>query len=127
MEKLQIYGNDYDTPDGTGVRDYIHVVDLVAAHLQALDYLDTTADSFSVFNLGCGHGHSVLEIVKTFEQAIGRNTPLPHVMAPRRPGDSAAVWADASRANQKLKWRATKNLEAMCADSWRFYQQNKTK
>ncbi|MDI9313917.1 MAG: UDP-glucose 4-epimerase GalE [Hydrotalea sp.] len=127
MEKLQIYGNDYDTPDGTGVRDYIHVVDLVAAHIKALAYLDKTKDSLSVFNLGCGHGHSVLEMVKTFEEATGRNTPLPRLMAPRRPGDSAAVWTDASHANHILQWRASKNLKDMCVDAWRFYQQSKGK
>ena len=127
IKELKIYGNDYDTPDGTGVRDYIHVVDLVTAHLKALDYLDHSHEALSVFNLGCGRGHSVLEMVKIFEESIGRNQPLPHVIAPRRPGDSSAVWTDASRANNLLHWRATKNVKDMCVDAWRFYQHNKRK
>lgn len=124
MEKLQIFGDDYDTPDGTGIRDYIHVVDLVAAHIKALAYLDNHP-GFNVFNLGRGHGYSVLEMLKTFEEATGRNKPLPVTITNRRPGDSPAVWADATRANQVLGWHAEKDLTQMCVDSWRFYQQSK--
>ncbi|MGI9461357.1 MAG: UDP-glucose 4-epimerase GalE [Alphaproteobacteria bacterium] len=124
IEKLHIYGDDYDTTDGTGVRDYIHVVDLVAAHLKTLDYLDNS-HGFTIFNLGRGHGYSVLDMVKTFEKSIGRNIPLPAIITKRRLGDTPAVWADASLAEKKLSWRAEKNLEDMCKDSWQFYQNNK--
>ncbi|MCX8516080.1 MAG: UDP-glucose 4-epimerase GalE, partial [Alphaproteobacteria bacterium] len=120
--ELTIYGDDYATPDGTGVRDYIHVVDLVAAHLAAFQYLEKRG-GYSVFNLGRGIGYSVREMVKVFGETIGR--PISHKMAARRPGDSAAIWADPGHAEKILGWRATRDLPAMCADSWRFYQYSK--
>jgi UDP-glucose 4-epimerase len=118
---LQVFGNDYDTPDGTGVRDYLHVLDLAAGHVDALRYLLDTRRSCTV-NLGTGRGHSVLEVVAAFERASGR--PVPVQFAPRRAGDIDASYADASLAHQLLGWQATRDLDAMCADGWRWQQQN---
>ena len=118
---LQIFGNDYNTPDGTGVRDYIHVLDLAAGHVAALHYLLDQRRPITA-NLGTGSGHSVLEVVRAFEHASAR--PVPVQFAPRRPGDIAASYADATRAHQLLGWRATRDLAAMCADSWRWQHQN---
>jgi UDP-glucose 4-epimerase len=118
---LQVFGNDYDTPDGTGVRDYIHVLDLAAGHVDALRYLLDQRRSVTA-NLGTGLGHSVLEVVHAFEHASGREVPVQ--FAPRRPGDVAASYADASLARELLGWRATRDLAAMCADSWRWQHQN---
>jgi UDP-glucose 4-epimerase len=119
--KLSIYGNDYDTPDGTGVRDYIHVLDLAAGHVAALQRLLGGGQSFTV-NLGTGRGHSVLEVVRAFERASGR--PIPYEIVPRRPGDVAACYADPTRARSLLGWQATRDLDAMCADSWRWQSMN---
>ena len=119
--RLQVYGHDYPTPDGTGVRDYIHVMDLAEGHVAALRRLFEAPDSFTV-NLGTGRGHSVLEVVKAYEQASGR--PVPFDLVPRRPGDVAACYADPLRASELLGWRAQRGLEAMCADSWRWQQRN---
>lgn len=116
-EYLSIFGNDYPTPDGTGIRDYIHVVDLAQGHLKALDYLSTHAGS-EVFNLGTGQGYSVLEMVKAFEKASGRN--VPYRIAPRRPGDVAESYADTHKANAKLNWVASRGIAEMCADTWRW-------
>lgn len=116
-EKLQVFGNDYDTPDGTGVRDYIHVVDLAAGHVAALGRLFDAAGSFTV-NLGTGQGHSVLEVVRAYELASGR--VLPFEIVARRPGDVAACYADPARAQALLGWRAEHDLARMCADSWRW-------
>ena len=118
---LQVFGNDYDTPDGTGVRDYIHVLDLAAGHVDALRYLLAQRRSITA-NLGTGRGHSVLEVVHAFEHASGREVPVQ--FAPRRPGDIAASYADATLARELLGWRATRDLAAMCADSWRWQHQN---
>jgi UDP-glucose 4-epimerase len=120
-ERLQVFGNDYDTPDGTGVRDYIHVLDVAEGHVQALRYLLDKRCSITA-NLGTGHGHSVLEVVRAFERASGKSVPCD--FAPRRPGDVAASYADVSRAAELLAWRATRDLDAMCADSWRWQRMN---
>ena len=118
---LQVFGNDYGTPDGTGVRDYIHVLDLAAGHVDALRYLLAQRRSITA-NLGTGRGHSVLEVVHAFEHASGREVPVQ--FAPRRPGDIAASYADATLAHELLGWRATRDLATMCADSWRWQHQN---
>jgi UDP-glucose 4-epimerase len=120
-DRLQIFGDDYDTPDGTGVRDYIHVVDLAAGHVAALDQLFASGASMTV-NLGTGRGHSVLEVVRAFEAASGRAVPT-EVVA-RRPGDIAACYADPSLAAELLGWRATRDLETMCRDAWRWQRMN---
>lgn len=120
-ETLKVFGNDYDTPDGTGVRDYIHVVDVAEGHLAALQKLLGSPGSLTV-NLGTGRGHSVLEVVKAFERASGRT--IPYEFAPRRPGDVAACYADPSRAQELLGWRAVRDLDTMCADSWRWQSLN---
>jgi UDP-glucose 4-epimerase len=120
-ERLQVFGNDYNTPDGTGVRDYIHVLDLAQGHVDALRYLLDTKRSITA-NLGTGRGHSVLEVVRAFEQASGRDVPLQIVA--RRPGDIDACYADVSLANEVLGWRATRDLATMCADSWRWQEMN---
>jgi UDP-glucose 4-epimerase len=115
--QLQVYGNDYDTADGTGVRDYIHVCDLAEGHVAALQYLFDAQRSLTV-NLGTGQGHSVLEVVRAYAQASGRE--IPYVFAPRRPGDVAVCYADPARAAHFLGWRARLGLDRMCADSWRW-------
>lgn len=120
-ESLKIFGNDYDTPDGTGVRDYIHVVDLAQGHVAALQHLLGAGGSLTV-NLGTGRGHSVLEVVRAFERASGR--PIAYEFAPRRPGDVAACYADPTLARERLGWQATRDLAAMCADSWRWQSMN---
>ena len=121
-EKLQVFGDDYDTPDGTGVRDYIHVEDLAAGHIAALEKLVTTDEPVSTWNLGSGRGTSVLELVKAFEVAVGR--PIPYEVVARRHGDVASSYADPSRANAELGWSTTKSVEEMCADAWRWQSQN---
>jgi UDP-glucose 4-epimerase len=120
-EKLSVWGDDYDTPDGTGVRDYIHVVDLAEGHVAAVQRLLGHAGSFTV-NLGTGRGHSVLEVVAAFAAASGR--AIPYEIRPRRPGDVASCWADPSRAQQLLGWRATRDLATMCTDAWRWQSNN---
>lgn len=116
-DKLRIFGNDYPTPDGTGLRDYIHVMDLADGHLAALQYAHGRA-GMHVFNLGTGHGTSVLEMLTAFSKACGR--ALPHEFAPRRPGDVAACWADPARAESQIGWRASRTLDDMCTDTWRW-------
>ena len=116
LPKLSVFGDDYDTPDGTGVRDYIHVVDLAEGHRAALAY--PGASAFRAINLGTGTGYSVLEMVRAFERASNRAVPFEIV--PRRPGDVAACYADPSEARQTLQWEASRGLEAMCASSWAF-------
>lgn len=120
-EFLNVWGNDYPTPDGTGVRDYIHVCDLAEGHVAALDYLDRESDMLTV-NLGTGQGYSVLDMVKAFEKASGRS--IPYQIRPRRTGDSARCWADPSLAKQLLGWQATRDLNRMCADAWRWQQRS---
>lgn len=120
-EFLNVWGNDYATPDGTGVRDYIHVVDLALGHLKALERLQKQAECLTV-NLGTGMGYSVLDMVRAFEQASGR--PVPYQVAPRRAGDIAACYADPAQALALLGWRAQRGLDAMCADAWRWQSGN---
>ncbi|MGZ5712945.1 MAG: UDP-glucose 4-epimerase GalE [Caldimonas sp.] len=119
--RLQVFGADYDTADGTGVRDYLHVEDLAEGHVAALAHLLGGAGSFTV-NLGTGRGVSVLELVRAFERASGRAVPFE--IAPRRPGDVAACYADPAGAERLLGWKAGRDLDAMCADSWRWQQAN---
>lgn len=121
-DKLSVFGDDYDTPDGTGVRDYIHVDDLAAGHVAALERVAAGSDPMSVWNLGTGQGVSVLEVIRAFERASGR--PIPFEVAPRRAGDIAASYADPTRANNELGWRATKTIDDMCADTWRWQSRN---
>jgi UDP-glucose 4-epimerase len=120
-ERLNVWGKDWDTPDGTGVRDYLHVVDLARGHVRALEAIDRLP-GFTPVNLGTGSGTSVLQMVEAFEQANG--VKIPYVIAPRRPGDIAACWADPARAAQLLQWRAERTLAQMCADGWRWQRQN---
>ena len=119
--EVVVFGNDYPTPDGTGVRDYIHVVDLARGHLKALDALRNTQGALTI-NLGTGRGYSVLEMIKAFSLACGRE--LPYRIAARRPGDVAACYADPSLAAEVLGWRAERGIEQMCADSWRWQSRN---
>ena len=120
-ERLHVFGNDYPTPDGTGIRDYLHVMDLADAHVKALDYA-TTHTGCEAFNLGTGQGHSVLELVRAFEHASGRKIPC--TITQRRPGDVAEIWANPARAMQVLGWAAQYDLAAMCADTWRWQRDN---
>ena len=121
LEKVHVFGSDYDTPDGTGVRDYIHVVDLAKGHVAALKKLDTKCGLF-VCNLGTGKGYSVLDVVHAYEKACGHN--LPYVIDPRRPGDIAACYADPAKAREELGWEAQLGIEEMCASSWKWQSQN---
>jgi len=122
LEKLRIFGDDYDTPDGTPLRDYIHVEDLAAGHVAALARLTSTDRSVSTWNLGTGKGTSVFEMLHAFERAVGR--ALPYEVVGRRPGDIATSYADPGRANAELGWTATRTIDDMCADSWRWQSQN---
>ena len=119
LQSVGVFGDDYDTPDGTGVRDYIHVVDLARGHVAALQHMK---DGANVYNLGTGSGTSVLEIIKAFSKACGRD--LPYDIKPRRAGDIAACYADCSKAERELGWRAELSIEQACADSWRWQSQN---
>jgi UDP-glucose 4-epimerase len=121
-EKLMVFGNDYDTVDGTGVRDYLHVEDLADGHVRAVQYASRAADSFSAINLGTGRGTSVLQLVRAFEQASGKTIAC--AMQPRRPGDIASAWADPALAYRLLGWKAERSIEQMCADGWRWQSQN---
>jgi UDP-glucose 4-epimerase len=121
LEKLRVFGDDYPTPDGTGVRDYIHVVDLARGHLFALDAL-ARLDAGFVVNLGTGRGYSVLEVVKAFEQASGR--PVPYEIVARRPGDIAECYANPATAERLLGWKAEFGIERMCQDHWRWQEKN---
>ena len=121
-EKLSVFGNDYDTHDGTGVRDYIHVVDLARGHLKALEYINRGNKGSEVFNLGTGTGYSVLDIVKAFSQVSG--VEIPYVIVDRRPGDVAVVTADPAKANEKLEWNAEFTLDEMCRDSYNWQSKN---
>ena len=121
LKELSVFGDDYPTPDGTGVRDYIHVVDLAIGHLRAIEKL-AEKPGYKVYNLGTGNGYSVLQIVKAFEVASGRK--VPYVIKPRRPGDIAECWADPALAARELHWTATRGIEKMCEDAWRWQSQN---
>lgn len=121
-EKLLVFGDDYDTADGTGERDYIHVVDLAQGHVAALDHLDDMIEPARSFNLGTGTPTSVLQLLRAFERAAGHE--LPYEVVGRRAGDLAASYADPTRAEQELGWRATRTIDDMCADTWRWQSQN---
>lgn len=121
LKELSVFGNDYDTIDGTGVRDYIHVVDIAIGHIRALEKLETNS-GLVTYNLGTGNGFSVLQLVKAFSKACGKE--IPYKIAPRRAGDVAICYADPSKANRELNWKAEKSLEQMCEDSWRWQKNN---
>ena len=121
LDHLRVFGNDYDTPDGTGVRDYIHVVDLAKGHIKAIERANKI-NGVEVYNLGTGKGYSVLDIVKNFEKATG--IKIKYEITPRRAGDIATCYADPSKAEKVLGWKAEKSLEDMCKDSWKFTQNN---
>ena len=121
LEKVHVFGNDYPTPDGTGVRDYIHVVDLARGHVCAIQKLETNCGLF-ICNLGTGKGYSVLEVLHAFEKACGKQ--IPYVIDPRRPGDIAECYADPTKAKNELGWVAQYGIEDMCADSWNWQQKN---
>lgn len=120
-DKLSVFGDDYPTPDGTGVRDYIHVIDLANGHLKALEKLETSPGVVT-YNLGTGHGYSVLDVVKAFEKASGRK--VPYKIVDRRPGDVAQCYADPTKAEKELGWCATRGIDEMCADTWRWQSNN---
>ena len=119
---LNVNGNDYNTPDGTGVRDYIHVVDLADGHIKALQKMDSMTGGVKIYNLGTGKGSSVFDVLHAFERACGRE--LPYVIAPRRPGDCDANYADPSLAEKELGWKAKYDLDDMCRDAWNWQQKN---
>jgi UDP-glucose 4-epimerase len=121
-ERLTVFGGDYPTADGTCERDYIHVVDLAAGHVAALDHLDDMATDVRAYNLGTGSGTSVLQLLHAFERAVGRK--LPYEVGPRRPGDLPAFWADPTRARAELGWEAARTIDDMCADTWRWQSAN---
>ena len=117
LEKVHVFGDDYPTVDGTGVRDYIHVVDLAIGHLKAIE--KRTGDAgVHIYNLGTGNGYSVLQVIKAFEKACGKE--IPYQIDPRRPGDIAECWADPAKAKAELDWVAQRGIEEMCEDSWRW-------
>lgn len=121
LKELGVFGNDYDTPDGTGVRDYIHVVDLAIGHVKALKKIEEKA-GLCIYNLGTGHGYSVLDIVKNFEEASG--VKIPYVIKERRAGDIATCYSDATKAKEELGWVAERGIKEMCEDSWRWQKNN---
>jgi UDP-glucose 4-epimerase len=121
LEKLGVFGDDYDTPDGTGVRDYIHVVDLAKGHVKAMKKFEDTPE-VRIYNLGTGNGYSVLQVLHAFEKACGKT--LPYEIKPRRAGDIATCYADPSRAKAELGWEAEYGIEEMCEDSWRWQSMN---
>ena len=120
LKELSVFGNDYNTPDGTGVRDYIHVVDLAKGHVKALEKLNKEGKGLYIYNLGTGKGYSVLDMVKAFEKATGKK--VPYKIAPRRAGDIATCYADPKKAKEELGWVAEKTLEDMCLDSWNYIE-----
>ena len=121
LARLPVYGNDYPTPDGTGIRDYLHVVDLAIGHLKAIEKLKTNPGAVA-YNLGTGQGYSVLEMVAAFERACGKK--IPYEIVGRRPGDVAISYADPSKAGEELGWEAVRDIDAMCADTWRWQSHN---
>ena len=123
LEQLSVFGNDYDTHDGTGVRDYIHVVDLAKGHVKALDKIDKEGQGIYIYNLGTGTGYSVLDMVNAFEKSTGKK--VNYRITDRRPGDIAVCYADPKKASEELGWMAEKNLEDMCKDSWNYIEKNK--
>lgn len=123
LPELSVFGNDYNTPDGTGVRDYIHVVDLAKGHVKALEKLDKENEGLYIYNLGTGTGYSVLDMVKAFEETTGKE--VKYKIAPRRAGDIATCYADPAKAKKELNWATEKTLEDMCRDSWNYIEKNK--
>lgn len=123
LKELSIFGNDYDTPDGTGVRDYIHVVDLAKGHINALEKLEKEGEGLFIYNLGTGKGYSVLDIVKTFEEATGMK--VLYKIAPRRAGDIDTCYSDPTKAKNELGWKAERDLRQMCKDSWNYIERKK--
>lgn len=121
LKEVGVFGNDYDTPDGTGVRDYIHVMDLAEGHVKALQKFDD-ANGVYIYNLGTGQGYSVLDMIHAFSRAVGRE--IPYVIKPRRAGDIAACYADPAKAKKELGWEARRGIDEMCADGWRWQSQN---
>lgn len=121
LEKVHVFGNDYPTPDGTGVRDYIHVVDLAGGHVCAIRKLEQDP-GLVIYNLGTGHGYSVLDVIHAFEKACGKE--IPYVIDPRRAGDIAECWADPSKAEKELGWKAQYGIDEMCADTWNWQSRN---
>lgn len=121
LKELGVFGNDYDTPDGTGVRDYIHVVDLAKGHVKALQKIDEKC-GLKIYNLGTGKGYSVLDIVKNFEAATGMK--VPYVIKDRRPGDIATCYCNPGKAAEELGWKAENGIKVMCEDSWRWQKKN---
>ena len=121
LKELSVFGNDYDTIDGTGVRDYIHVVDIAIGHIRALEKLESNS-GLVTYNLGTGNGFSVLQLVEAFSKACGKK--IPYKIAPRRAGDVAICYADPSKANKELNWKAERSLKQMCEDSWRWQKNN---
>jgi len=118
LPRLSIFGDDYETPDGTGVRDFIHVEDLAAGHLSALQRIGASTPGIGIWNLGTGKGTSVLELVHTFQRISGK--PVPYDIVDRRPGDAAVSFADPTLANRELGWHAVRTVEDMCLDAWRW-------
>ena len=123
LKELSVFGNDYDTPDGTGVRDYIHVVDLAKGHLCALNKIEKEGKGLYIYNLGTGKGYSVLDMVKAFEETTGKK--VPYKITERRPGDIATCYADPQKAKEELNWTAEKDINDMCKDTWNFIEKNK--
>ncbi len=121
-KEVRVFGNDYDTPDGTGVRDYIHVVDLAKGHVKALEKLKKEHVGIRPYNLGTGKGYSVFDMIKAYSKACGKD--LPYTLMERRPGDIAACYAETRRAQEELGWAAEKGIDEMCSDSWRWQSQN---
>ncbi|WP_077329236.1 UDP-glucose 4-epimerase GalE [Virgibacillus siamensis] len=121
LDELKVFGDDYDTPDGTGVRDYIHVVDLATGHLKAIEQIEQN-DGLEIYNLGTGRGYSVLEVADAFEKASGKQ--VPYKIVERRPGDIATCYADPSKAQRELGWKAEKGIDDMCKDAWNWQQKN---
>ena len=121
LKEVNVFGNDYDTPDGTGVRDYIHVMDLAVGHVKALKKFEDKPDVY-IYNLGTGRGYSVLEMIHAFSKAVGHD--IPYVIKPRRPGDIATCYADATKAKNELGWTAERGIDEMCRDAWRWQSQN---
>lgn len=121
LDKVRVFGDDYDTPDGTGIRDYIHVVDLALGHIKAIEKL-VTNPGLVTYNLGTGVGYSVLDIIHNYEKACGKK--LPYVVTPRRPGDIAITYADATKAYKELGWKAERGIDKMCEDSYRWQSKN---
>jgi len=122
LKEVGVFGNDYDTPDGTGVRDYIHVVDLAVGHVKALEKLASSEPLVRIYNLGTGQGFSVLQMIEAFSKACGKN--IPYSIKPRRPGDIAECYADAALAKKELGWEAKRGIDEMCEDSWRWQSGN---